>query len=216
LASVVRHRNIVPQSSLAIAAQDANRSVYAVYRGGGGGTLSAFLLDGRGGLIGVSIGDSRIYCYRENRIDQLTVDDTRAGLQSEPNLDSRGKYALLQYVGMGDGMDPHIVERPLPWERILLTSDGAHCFDENLMQMVFQQTKDPGATAGSLIEVARWCGGYDNASLAVVGREIVRQQLSDCPGLVRVWDPHGELQMIVANAETPRWGPETEVWLSEN
>jgi len=196
-ASFVDHRDLSSPNRLAQAAQDANRAVYEVYRGRGGATLSAVLLDGPCCMTGVNIGDSRIYSFRNNRVEQLTADDTMAGRQPEENIDLCAKYELLQHIGMGDGMMPRLISNPLPWEMVILSSDGAHCFDEGIMQMVLQNTKEPGAAAKSLIEIARWCGGFDNASIAIARPVIAQQQLLDYTGLIQAWDPFGELQIFV-------------------
>jgi len=200
--SFVSHRKIAPPSRLAIAAREANGAVYGVFKGSGGGTLSAVLLDDLGGMTGVNIGDSRIYSFRENQFEQLTVDDTMAGLRPEADIDLRAKNELLQYVGMGDGLEPHIIETPLLGDMIVLSSDGAHYFDKGIMRMVIQNAKDPGTAAKRLVEIAKWCGGRDNASIAIASPVIIQQQSLDDAGLIQVWDPFGELQMFVAETST--------------
>jgi PPM family protein phosphatase len=196
--SCISNRHKAPSDRLAIAAQDANRLVYDLYKGSGGGTLSAVLLDSKGGITGVNIGDSRIYSYLEDRLEQLTIDDTMAGLRPKANDGLHARNELLQYIGMGDGMEPHIIESPSSWDLMLLTSDGAHYFDKGVMQMVIQNAKEPAVAARRLVEIAKWCGGRDNASIAVVSPMVVKEHLLDDAGLTQVWDPFGELQMIVA------------------
>jgi serine/threonine protein phosphatase PrpC len=200
--SCISNRNIAPSNRLAIAAQDANRQVCDLYKGGGGGTLSAVLFDSNGGMTGVNIGDSRIYSYREGMLEQITIDDTLAGLRPKANDDLHARNELLQYIGMGDGLEPHIIESPSSWDLMLLTSDGTHYFDKGVMQMVIQNAREPAVAARRLVEIAKWCGGRDNASMAIVAPMIVKEHLLDDAGLIQVWDPFGELQMFVAETIT--------------
>ncbi len=214
LTSIISNIKIAPSERLAIAAQEANRAVYELHRGNGGGTLSAVLLDGIGGMTGINIGDSRIYSYGENRLVQLTVDDTMAGLRPGPSRDLHNKNELLQYIGMGDGLEPHIIEIPLSWELMILTSDGAHYFDKGIMHMVIQNAKEPGTAAKRLIEIAKWCGGRDNASIAMASPVILQQQFDDT-AFIQIWDPFGDLQILMTQPyagseiqkETPKIEP---------
>lgn len=198
--SCVSNRNIPPSKCLSIAAQDANRVVHALYKGSGGATLSAILLDGMGGMTGVNIGDSRIYSHREYQLDQLTVDDTLAGLRPNAKNDLHSRNDLLQFIGMGDGMESHIVETSAAQKLMILTSDGAHYVDKNVMQMVIENAKEPAIAVKRLIEVAKWCGGRDNASIAIAAPLVTQPQLFDDIGFIQIWDPFGELQIIVTEA----------------
>jgi len=194
--SCISNRNISPENRLSIAAADANRVVHALYKGSGGATLSAILISHDGSIIGVNIGDSRIYSYRESLLEQLTVDDTMKGLR--PNLDNDfHRNELLQYVGMGDGIEAHIVNINASHNWMVLTSDGVHYYDKSVMQMVIQNAKEPAIAVKRLIEVAKWCGGRDNASIGILAPFVVQPLLFDDTGFIQVWDPFGELQMIV-------------------
>lgn len=204
--SCISNRSISPSNRLSIAAQDANRVVHALYKGSGGATLSAILLDGVGGLNGVNIGDSRIYSHREYQLDQLTVDDTLAGLRPNANNDLHSRNELLQFIGMGDGMEPHIVETTAAQTLMILTSDGTHYIDKNVMQQVIQNAKEPAMAVKRLIDVAKWCGGRDNASVAIASPLVVQPQLFDETGFIQIWDPFGELQIIVPEATASEGG----------
>lgn len=194
--SCIRHREVLPRTRLVLAAQDANKAVHALYQGRGGATLSAVLFDSINGKVGVNVGDSRIYSYRENGLEQLTVDDTMAGVLNKAEDDSPHKNELLQFVGMGDGIEPHTIEMPMFQELMVLTSDGAHYIDKNVMQMVVQSAKEPAMAVKRLIEVAKWCGGRDNASIAIASSLVFQQQLYDEAGSFQVWDPFGEIQIV--------------------
>lgn len=193
----IRHRDIKPRARLLLASQEANKAVHCLYQGKGGATLSAVLLESIGEMVGVNVGDSRIYKYQDNTLEQITVDDTIAGLLKN-NLQFRNE--LLQFIGVGDGLEPHIIEIPAH-ESIILTSDGMHFMDKNIMQMVIQTAKDSGVAVRRLLEIAKWCGGRDNASAIAVSPFFNQTQLFDDPrtiGTIQIWDPYGELQISVA------------------
>lgn len=191
-----QRREIPFQARLVMAAHEANRAVHALYQGRGGATLSALLLDGLGNTFGINVGDSRIYSYRENKLEQLTVDDTMAGLLNRAENDAHSSNELIQFIGMGDGMEPHAILMPSANELMMLTSDGAHFIDKGVMQMVVQNAKEPAMAVKRIIEVAKWCGGRDNATVAIASPLVFQPQLFDDTGLIQVWDPFGELQVI--------------------
>lgn len=195
----VRRRDVPLQTRLVMAAHEANRAVHALYQGRGGATLSALLLDGLGNTFGINIGDSRIYSYRENKLEQLTVDDTMAGLLNRGENDVHSSNELIQFIGMGDGVEPHAILMPSANELMMLTSDGAHFIDKGVMQMVVQNAKEPAMAVKRIIEVAKWCGGRDNATVAIASPLVFQPQLFDDTGLIQVWDPFGELQVFAVD-----------------
>ena len=190
----IRNRHVLPTQRVIIAAQDANRHVHSLFNGRGGATLSAVLFDSIAGVAGVNVGDSRIYSYQGNKLEQVTVDDTMAGLLKD-NFNQSNE--LLQYIGMGTGLEPHVIQLPASFKSIIMTSDGAHFIDKQVMQMVVQASNNSELTVRRLIEIAKWCGGNDNASIISVSQLSLRSELPDDPGTIQVYDPFGELQLIV-------------------
>jgi hypothetical protein len=81
---------------------------------------------------------------------------------------------------------------------VILTSDGVHFVDNQVMQMVIQTAKDSGLVVRRLIEIAKWCGGQDNASTVTVMPFPSQFQPSDDPEAIQIWDPFGELQIIIS------------------
>jgi len=214
LASFCFFCGIAPAERMVRAAHEANRTVYSLYHGKGGATLSAVLFDSKGDMIGVNVGDSRIYSYQQNVLGQLTVDDTMAGLlpQAEDNIRLRNE--LLQFVGIGEGLDPHVVNIPASQELILLTSDGVHFLDKNILQMVIRSANEPAIAARRviesanaaaiaarrIIEIAKWCGGRDNASIAIATPMESQLKKVEDSEVIQVWDPFGELQVIISGS----------------
>jgi len=200
----IRYRELPPATRLNRAAQDANRAVYTLHQGGGGATLSAVLFDSKSNAIGINVGDSRIYAYQDNIFEQLTVDDTLLGLLPNKKDGFKHRNELLQYVGMGEGLEPHIILIPESSESIFLTSDGVHFINKQTMQMVIQASSDSAIAVRRLIEVAKWCGGHDNASVIAFRPLPAPPALLHEPGIIQVWDPFGELQIISAETINER------------
>jgi serine/threonine protein phosphatase PrpC len=197
--SCILNRHISPSERLIRAAQDANQDVNLLFNGMGGATLSAIMFDDHTETVGVNVGDSRIYSYQEKKgIEQLTIDDTMAGILKS---DLQPKNELLQYIGMGSGLDPHVIRIPIAYESIILTSDGIHYIEKLVMQMVIQAAKDSAYVGRRLIEIAKWCGGYDNASVVVIRQFPLRLPLLYDPATIQIWDPFGELQIVLTQAE---------------
>ena len=92
---------------LEAAARAADDSVFAFARGSGGSTLSAVVVERTGEAHTVNVGDSRSYSFsRGKSTDRLTVDDSLAEA-----VGGHGRE-LIQFVGMGDGIKPHVRRIP--------------------------------------------------------------------------------------------------------
>jgi PPM family protein phosphatase len=125
----------------------------------GMGTTVAGLLLAPGRVLWFNVGDSRVYRYRDDALEQLSVDHVPPGLRSG---------IITQSLGGGLGfvpIEPHIGEGDLAVpSRWLICSDGltdmiddaemAHCLRDN----------DEEA-ARKLFEAAMAAGGDDNISI---------------------------------------------------
>lgn len=184
---------------LSSAALDANKVVFDMYSGRGGATLSVLMLrgDGNGGIL--NIGDTRVYGYDGASLMQLTVDDTIAGQLGDKAGALKGRNELLQFVGMGQDLDPHYLSfMSSGLKSFVLTTDGVHYLDQGLMRDVVVNAEDVGVSVKRLVEVAKWCGGRDNCSSIIVSVELASDILvpDDLEGgLCEVWDPYGDLQL---------------------
>lgn len=184
---------------LSDAAYEANKAVYSAFHGEGGATLSAVIIDSIQGVASVNVGDSRIYAFKDNLLQQITIDDTiSAQFQREGDNSDFHRNELLQFIGVGEGIEPHITTWTTIPEKFLLTSDGLHYIEKTIVRMVVNSAGEPGLIARRLTEIAKWCGGRDNASLAVVSMETSHQFFNENadPDLTYVWDPYGELQIV--------------------
>ncbi len=160
----------------------ANRSVYrrAADREeltGMGTTLVAVLLrDGR--LTYAGVGDSRVYLFRENRLQQITRDDSwieAAIAQQLIDVSERDvhpfRHVLTKAIGLQEDVEFEVREERLrAGDRILLCSDGltTALSDERIEELLRQHTGDLEATCRALVAAANEAGGPDNVTVLVV------------------------------------------------
>ena len=194
LSACIQAKNIPLNERAAFAAQEANKAVHALFQARGGATLSAILYDSTVGMVAVNVGDSRIYTYQDGQLNQITTDDTIAGLLKGENFN---RNELLQFIGVGDGLEPHIIGLPKSYELIIMTSDGIHFIDKSFMQMVFHTAKDPALSVKRLIEISKWCGGSDNASIVAISSFPEPMSAIYDAATIQIWDPFGELQIVI-------------------
>jgi len=160
----------------------ANRSVYrkAADREeltGMGTTLVAVLLrDGR--LTYAGVGDSRVYLFREDRLRQITRDDSwieAAIAQQLIDVSERDvhpfRHVLTKAIGLQEDVEFEVREERLrAGDRILLCSDGltTALSDERIEGLLRQHTGDLEATCRALVAAANEAGGPDNVTVLVV------------------------------------------------
>lgn len=187
---------------LNMAAHCANNAVLSSFRATGGSTLVAVVLRKEMNPCWLSIGDSRVYALRERDAVQLSTDDTIAGQLGKGLEAGREQSKLLQFVGMDGELDPHVEElrETLP-SSILLTTDGVHFLSRSStwFTQVIQNAGDPGTCAKRLIDLARWCGGPDNASIVGVALPCFAEPEMPAFRCLEIWDAFGELQLPVQN-----------------
>lgn len=144
----------------------ANEAVFRLYRGRGGATLSAVIMNSNGNVVGVNVGDSRIYsasAFSSSKfVSRLTVDDTLSDAYGSDNKD------LLQFIGLGQGIRPNVFAISHDDNMLAITTDGAHFFDEKVFSEILQRSPDPKAIAERVIALSRWLGAPDNATIATV------------------------------------------------
>lgn len=191
-----QHRS-EPMDWLAYAAAEANGTVWGRYMGTGGSTLVALLFAQGRPPLWLSIGDSRVYHANDGKLHQLSRDDTLEGQLGKSSISSR-RSDLLQFVGIGDSLEPHI--EPIPSGlagTLLLTSDGVHFVDADFLARVIHNAPDLGLCAKRLTDLAKMLGGPDNASLAALSIDALQAnaeaQMDSC---FEVWDPFGDLHVL--------------------
>ena len=152
------------------ALQYANDEVFKQFRGEGGAALVIAAQRTGAWWIGHA-GDARAYHLRETELEQLTVDDTVKG-----QLDHLGyshsetpESGLLQFVGVGAELEPHVCAVPHGGRGIILTSDGVHSLPCSVFEWVVKHAKQLQASTERLAQVSEWHGGHDNATAVAIG-----------------------------------------------
>lgn len=166
----------------------ANVSVFNEFQGEAGTTLTAIAL-GVSTRWAVHVGDSRLYGIDNLRkIDLLTRDDTVSGAvnahlghSDEDDMDNR----LLQFVGIGDALDPHLTELSKDKEHglWLLTSDGAHSVGRKVIEGVCEGSKNPLDLVRKLVFVSEAINTQDNATAVCMRSGHVKSSEEEHEGL---------------------------------
>jgi serine/threonine protein phosphatase PrpC len=200
--ALILYRKKSPDDRLSFAAKAANDAVHQYSNANGGATLSAVLFDTGNKVFTVNVGDSRIYAVNRNNpeseVARLTVDDSL-----EEAVGGHGRE-LLQFIGMGEGLIPHVSAVPESIDKIAITSDGVHFLSHALLSDILIHTASQVETAEQLLTVAKWRGGPDNASIAVVSKDGLLKHLNlNHESGVEVWDPFGTLQVMWLKQESP-------------
>ena len=187
---LAEHRDLAElPDALAAALEEADRRVARLTDENGralraGTTLVCAVLR-EGELTWLSVGDSRIYRFRNGRLQCLTRDHNyllelrRAVAAGEMDIEEaravRRKDALISYVGMNGVAlaDRNPFPDPLePGDVVLLTSDGLikALREEEIAAVLREQGADLTACAGTLLHRALARGGprQDNTSLVLL------------------------------------------------
>lgn len=170
----------IDMNRLTTAVRLANRRIYDegskhAELSGMGTTVVAALVAGNR-MILASVGDSRIYRYRNGSLEQLTEDDTwlnsvlGAKQAEEADASHPLRHVLTSVVGTRDDVKPGAREELLlPGDTFVLCSDGVH---GRLDNAAFVSVLAAGATAeqraSQLVDEALTRGTSDNATALVI------------------------------------------------
>lgn len=179
----------------------ANLTVHAKFRGDGGSTLVAALIGENGKFAWTNVGDSRVYHESGGKLIRLSTDDTIAGQLGKGREAGPDQSKLLQFIGMGNPIEPGLglIERPTG--QVLLASDGVHFLDTTpWFEAIIAHAPDPGMCARRLTDLSKACGGPDNASACVMGLMLdAEERESAFASVLEVWDPFGDLHIVLAS-----------------
>jgi hypothetical protein len=106
-------------------------------------------------------------------IKQLTIDDTldaelaRLGRrrESEPEL-HRG---LVQFIGVGPDLEPHVAAVPGGSRGLVLSTDGVHSIPAPVLEWIVRGAAQLQLLPERLVTASEWHGGRDNATAIVIG-----------------------------------------------
>ena len=123
-----------------------------------------------------NVGDSRVYCWRQNRLRQLSRDHSvvaelieEGQLQPHEAEEHEENGVITRYIGMD--------ERARAWVRslalrggdsFLLCTDGlTDMVAEEEIAGMFSQIEEPQACCDRLVQMALAAGGHDNVTVLV-------------------------------------------------
>jgi protein phosphatase len=139
---------------------------------GMGTTIVGILVIDEGVLVG-HVGDSRVYRFRDGKLEQLTEDHSLLNdyikmkrLSEEEIANFPHKNVIVRALGMKDTVKVDtILDSPKPGDLYLLCSDGLSgpVSDEEITE-VLASTKELSAACSKLIERANANGGPDNVT----------------------------------------------------
>lgn len=143
---------------------------------GMGTTIVAAMVDGNR-LSVAHAGDSRLYLLSDDRIRQITRDDSWVAtmLAQDPSGD-RARYdrhpmrnALTNVVGAKRRTDVHVIEETLAGgELLVLTTDGVHgVLDDESIEQLLLDAGDEREMAGKLVAAALSRGSHDNCTALI-------------------------------------------------
>ncbi|KUR21145.1 PP2C family protein-serine/threonine phosphatase [Enterobacter hormaechei] len=190
--ALIQYRSLEIKDRINAAIKLANKQVFDIYNGSGGATLTAVLFDSQGNRLFVHVGDTRIYTFSSNaQVQRHTTDDSLAEA-----VGGSGRE-LLQFVGMGESMQPKIAELTDAGEFCAITTDGIHGIEEKTLNKLFVNSSDIKQIAERLCNVSKWCGGHDNATSAILNLKNIAESLShyEVNG-IRIWDAQGDLTTL--------------------
>jgi PPM family protein phosphatase len=192
--------SIDPRKWLLNGIQKANEEVHARQRGEGGSTLAVVLATANGAIHWSSVGDSRVYHADGGKLTQLSIDDTIAGQLGRGHEVGFEQSKLIQFIGIGSPLEASVskIDKSMGGT-VFITTDGVHYLDSTpWFAQLIKHASDPGLCVRRLVELSKWCGGLDNASVAMIS--LVGKLDEGMPlvnGCFEVWDSFGELQVIV-------------------
>lgn len=153
----------------------ANDEVFRVLHGDGGAAMVVAAW-AEGTCCVAHAGDARGYCITGTdspQIKRLTVDDTLDAQlenlgrrhESEPEL-HRG---LVQFIGIGADLVPHVARVPDGSRGLLMTTDGVHSIPATVVEWIVRGAEQLQSLPERLVLASEWHGGRDNGTAIVVG-----------------------------------------------
>jgi len=126
-------------------------------------------------VILIQIGDSRIYFVKDNKLNQISEDQTyvaylyRTGqIKKEEMLTHPKRHVLMNALGIYPSCNLDLKIYPYKKESILLCSDGLYNnVDENMIEAIMVSDDSPDQKVTKLIALANANGGSDNIATIV-------------------------------------------------
>jgi serine/threonine protein phosphatase PrpC len=195
---VIRWPGQPARDRLRWAALAANDAVHESLGGLGGTTLAAVMVGWQGAAVGVNAGDSRIYGLAPSReAKQLSRDDTVGGLLGRQEVLNADR--LVQYIGMGAGIQPRIIEIDQEeFASVLITSDGVHCASQATLAQVIRAPTSNLDLIRRLLALSDALGGRDNGTALVLPTRFDAPDSDSEQGLtLTFWSPSDSLEIWI-------------------
>jgi protein phosphatase len=136
-----------------------------------GTTLVGLAVLGGGVAVWFHVGDSRIYRWRDDRLDALTTDHSvRADWERNGKIGAQPpKNIITRAIGPSPFVDADKDWSPVrSRDMFLLCSDGlSDMVGEQEIGLLFQRGNDPQSIVQDLVDAANAAGGKDNISAVV-------------------------------------------------
>lgn len=176
------HINDMPKipDVLKMAVKYANRCVYEMNKQNKtykdmGTTISLLYVDGNQGYH-ISVGDTRIYEVLENKIEQITEDDTYVNALVKDNIITKEdakvhpeRHVLLRALGVTKSINFEVNKLDnMCVRRFLICTDGLTCAntDEEIFKCI--NSSDKEEICQNLIKLANDKGGHDNTTVMYI------------------------------------------------
>jgi protein phosphatase len=143
---------------------------------GMGTTISVVLVSSESIVIG-NIGDSRVYLFRDDKLQRLTRDDTLISTlidEGKISLEKAKAHPLRNVVTLAVGRSKEINVQMIQMQmqsgdQLLLSSDGLHgVLSSEQIAEIIGSPQDLHSKAHALVDAAKREGGPDNISCIVV------------------------------------------------
>ena len=167
-------------NALKHAAEQTNQAVLAgimerpACRGMGSTLTAAAVHDGY--LYITHVGDSRLYCFENNSLNQITEDHTRVRelmkknmLTAEEARTHRERHIITRCIGRKKQFKPDLMKLELLSEGLyLLCSDGLHDMLEDIeISQIIMENQDLEQLGRNLVASANRKGGKDNITVVL-------------------------------------------------
>ncbi len=137
-------------------------------------TLGHFLPEGIAKV--AHIGDSRLYLYRDDNLEQMTRDHTLVAdlvamgkITAEQAVTHPRRNLVTRVIGAPDVEGDEFDFELRPGDRIVICSDGLNSMlRDHEIARILKRSSSPSEAAWSLVEAANAAGGSDNTTVAVI------------------------------------------------
>ncbi len=147
----------------------------------GMGTTLEIALFAKSAVFICHVGDSRVYLFRNGKVEQITTDDNAAAWLKEyehvpmEQIPLRARHLLTQAVGISRELVPEFHSPPLrPGDLMMLCSDGLTetLDDREIAGIIRACGAGPREAADALVDEANSRGGPDNISVILVDPQV--------------------------------------------